>query len=625
MDETLKRVDSFFSSIIDPAYVLDLEGRIVKTNDTALVTFADVKEGAAFDVLGRSLCWSNGEDCFYRCLANRETVYHQVKDDLGRSLFELTFVPLCLASESPEGVLLSVTNLVGESLIEERYRVLNGVMDSILDGVITLDLKHRITGMNQSAVQLLKIQEGQAKLKNVNHILRFKLTDDMNAFADAVKHRISKDINAELYSFEGKALHCLISISCLREAEDQVNGFVVVLKDRSAQVELEQRLLQMEKMNSLGSLVAGFAHELNNPLTSVVGFSQLLLATPEAEKKYQEELKIINENAMRCKKIIDNLLLFARKRPSVKKASDINATLNTSFELMGYQLRRNGIKVSMDLDKDLPKAFADPYQIQQVLVNLIENARYEMTRIQKKGTIKAATFHEDEWVVIKIADSGEGVSEEDMDRIYTPFYTTKPPDMGTGLGLSLSKGIIKDHMGALSVRNLKEGGAEFTVRLPKCVDFALAEETKKSGDKAIERTVSCSSGKKILVVDDEDSVCVLVQNLLAHQGIIVEAARDHKEALEKLQNNRFDLLLLDLRLPGMDGFELKETIYNEWPEYENRFLFMTGDSLEEDGNDLNPRFSELDHVINKPFSIQQLTTQVSYMLDLNLEQSASFS
>jgi CheY-like chemotaxis protein len=271
------------------------------------------------------------------------------------------------------------------------------------------------------------------------------------------------------------------------------------------------------------------------------------------------------------------------------------------------------INIELKLEKGLPPVMADASQIQQVLVNLIENGRYEMVQKGIAGVITLATEQIDEGICIRVCDTGAGIPEENIAKIFDPFFTTKPPGEGTGLGLSLSYGIMQEHGGRLNVRNRSEGGAEFMVWLPLSAEFSSGDSGKDCNQK-IEQPHYFQQGKKILVVDDERAVCDLVANVLSKQGIEVEAAFSSETALRRVESEEFDLLLLDIRLPDGDGLELKERIIQRWPSYKDRILFMTGEAVEEKGTQLYPLSIDMKKIISKPFNIQAFQMEISEML-----------
>ncbi len=229
---------------------------------------------------------------------------------------------------------------------------------------------------------------------------------------------------------------------------------------------LVERMVQSEKMASVGKLASGVAHELNNPLTAVMGFAQLLLARDLDERTLQD-VRIIMDEAQRASNIVENLLTFARRRPSEKLPVRINRLIERVIELRAYDIGLAGIEVELDLDRNVPPVLADPDQMQRVLLNMIINAEQAIGDSgEPGGKIWVKTWAAGDRVLVTLADSGRGVAQKDMLRVFDPFFTTKPVGEGIGLGLSICYGIVAEHGGHVSVENGAEGGARFTIDLP---------------------------------------------------------------------------------------------------------------------------------------------------------------
>jgi PAS domain S-box-containing protein len=243
------------------------------------------------------------------------------------------------------------------------------------------------------------------------------------------------------------------------------NEYLLIGRDITQEREEQEKLYLNDRLASVGEMAAGIAHELNNPLTGIVMLSQLLMQTdfaPEVKK----DLSDINGEATRATDVVRNLLAFARKQPPAKRLTQINKIVGDVLRLRHYEETVNNITVITNLDPDLPEIMVDNIQIQQVFLNLILNAEYSMIHAHKKGQLRVDTFTADGKVVISFTDDGEGIKEEDMRKIFQPFFTTKEVGVGTGLGLSLCFGIVKRHGGVISIESKYGAGATFTVELP---------------------------------------------------------------------------------------------------------------------------------------------------------------
>ncbi len=245
----------------------------------------------------------------------------------------------------------------------------------------------------------------------------------------------------------------------IKNSREQLETTVETLKTTQAQ------LIQSEKLSGIGEFIAGVAHELNNPLTSVMGFSELL-QNAEVSPKDKHYLELIHKSALRCQKIVQALLGFARRTAPERKVVCLNALVEAAVEILLYQLRTSNVEAFMNLDPDLPQAMVDPHQIQQVFVNLINNARQAIEMHQPKGVIRISTARHGDTVHVIIQDNGPGIPEENLSKIFDPFFTTKEIGKGTGLGLSLVYGIIKEHGGTITPRSRPGEGATFIIELP---------------------------------------------------------------------------------------------------------------------------------------------------------------
>ena len=358
-----------------------------------------------------------------------------------------------------------------------------------------------------------------------------------------------------------------------------------------------KQLLQAEKMTALGELVAGVAHELNNPLTSVLGYSQLALSrNPSSE--IRRFLETACSEAERAGKIVRNLLAFARKQPPEKKYLGLNGIIEKTLELKAYHFRSNQIEVEKDLDPQLPMTLIDFHQMQQVLLNLLNNAEQAMQEAGRGGRIRVATRRQGERIEARITDSGPGIPDEILYRIFEPFFTTKKEGRGTGLGLSLCYGIVQEHGGSIRVESGGERGATFVIDLPILRD-----------DSRPERGAGAEAGRpprevlRVLVIDDEASVQNILVEVLGNMGYKADTASDVPEALRKIQANRYDLFITDMRMPRGTGKDVYEAVREKSPELTRRVIFTTGDGasvetqafLKETGNE----------ILLKPWSLQE--------------------
>jgi len=344
-----------------------------------------------------------------------------------------------------------------------------------------------------------------------------------------------------------------------------------------AQAEVERQreaLTQTERLAAMGQLLAGVAHELNNPLSVVLGQAALLRKQMKDGPNEERAAKIVSA-ADRCARIVRNFLSLARQRPAQREEVDVNVVAREAMELLAYPLRVDSIDVELDLAEGIATLWADPDQLHQVVVNLLTNAHQALRERPLPRRIRIATRTDAlrSSITLSVADNGPGVPLEIRARIFEPFFTTKPVGEGTGLGLSLCQGIVESHGGVLKLEDAPGGGTVFRIELP--VQPAPVQETATAGGEAD----APLTGKRVLVVDDEEDVSMILVELLEVDHHKVDTARNGALALEMIGRQRYDLIVSDLRMPVLDGPGLYRAVKAMDPELARRFIFITGDTL----------------------------------------------
>lgn len=390
----------------------------------------------------------------------------------------------------------------------------------------------------------------------------------------------------------------------LQSSTAELKKTVETLKSTQAQ------LIQSEKLSAVGQFVAGVAHELNNPLTSVIGFADLL-STRETDEKSRRHLDLIAKSAHRCHKIVHSLLSFARQHAPERKIVAANDLIDEVLEIMAYDLRTSNVTVVKELAAGLPRILADPHQVQQVFVNILGNARQAIEPFRRDGQIVIRTRLAEGNVRIEFQDNGPGIRPENLARIFDPFFTTKPVGKGTGLGLSLSYGIIQEHGGKISVRSEPGQGATFVIDLPVAAEQPGAIRPVSAPPFAAGPTQE-GRGKSVLVVDDEEWILQLAEELLRSEGYAVTTANSGARALELMAKIRFDLIVSDWKMPGLNGMHLYEQLHGTDPAMASRMIFMTGDVI----NDTFQKFLEDGDkaCLSKPFAIGEFRTTVARVM-----------
>jgi two-component system, NtrC family, sensor kinase len=397
-----------------------------------------------------------------------------------------------------------------------------------------------------------------------------------------------------------------ISVSPRFDKNNHLVGSIHVAKDISNEKLLQQQLIQSEKLSAIGELISGIAHELNNPLTGVMGYSQLLQLRKDLDDRAKENLFKINNLALRCQKIVQNLLSFARKQKPERTLSDINDILEKTVELRSYEFQVNNIEISRELDRTLPRTIADAHQLQQVFLNVLTNAEQAMLEAHGKGCllIRTKTNAPKTHIIIEINDDGPGIPESHLTRIFDPFFTTKEVGKGTGLGLSLSYGMIKEHGGNIYARSILGEGATFVIELPI---IARLQDEISPAPALLPQSLKFENlvrGKRILVVDDEKYILDFFVEVFYAFPMQVDTASNGRAAMEKMQVCEYDLVITDFKMPQMSGGDLFEWIKENRPHLANRIIFVTGDTVS-----LETRtFFEDNHsrYLAKPFKIEEV-------------------
>jgi len=495
---------------------------------------------------------------------------------------------------------------------EERYRVTfetTGTALAIIEEDTTLSLVNsrfeELSGYSKEEIEGKKswtefVKDDLEKMKEYHHL-----------------RRIREGLAPSSYEFRfvdryGRVKDILLTIAMIPGTRKSIASLLDITEHKQAarrQRQLEKELNQASRLAAVGELASGVAHEINNPLTAVIGFSELLMSR-DIPEDVKQDVRIINENAQRVAQIVKNLLTFARQSKPGREYVDINSLVSRVLELRTYELRSSSIEVISQLAPDLPQTIADPGQLQQVFLNIIINAEQAVKETRNTRRLLVETKQVGNFIRVSFKDTGPGIPPENLDKIFDPFFTTKEVGEGTGLGLSISYGIIKEHKGRIYAKSKPGRGATFVVELPIIAEVGrpeLAEPLKKEPGKV--------TGAKIMVVDDEAGVRQFLTQVLAQEGHRVEAIEDARMALERLKQERYHLILLDIKLPGMDGFEFYAQMGKTALSLQKRTVFITGDTMSPSTwNFLNRTRA---HYIAKPFDLERLKMEINRILSEN--------
>ncbi|HVY55555.1 MAG TPA: PAS domain S-box protein [Thermodesulfobacteriota bacterium] len=371
----------------------------------------------------------------------------------------------------------------------------------------------------------------------------------------------------------------------------------------------QEKLVQTEKLASLGQMVSSIAHEINNPLTPIMGYSQRLLTKPGLENAEKKSLEIINMSAQRVAKIIENLLSFSRNYRPQRTYQDINALVAESLDNRAHQLKLENIEVVAEFGKDLPRTMVDSNQVRQVFTNIIQNAEQAMSG-RGGGSLRIATeIKNGNEIKITFEDDGPGFGKDAIAKLFDPFFTTKEPGKGTGLGLAVAYGIVKEHGGDIRAENREGIGAAIIVELPVLEEASPPEPAPE--EKPAPRSRKKASEKRILVIEDEELVVDLIKGVLEHEDLTIDVARDGEEALAKAVSGEYDLIVCDIKMPVMGGIAFYNKINVINPQIARKVIFITGDPSSETMEFLNTTGKEY---ITKPFKVEKFKARVCELL-----------
>jgi signal transduction histidine kinase len=406
--------------------------------------------------------------------------------------------------------------------------------------------------------------------------------------------------------FEDEDRRVLTSLAHhLAVALDKVRVHAELRNNLQRLQETQAQLVQADKLKALGTLLSGVAHELNNPLSTIRLSIQLVRRTALMDDALTRRMEVMETACVRASRIIRDLLAFARRQPPERRRVDLNQVVHSTLGLQTSQLELHRIRVVTALTS-MPEIWADPHQLQQVFLNLFSNAIHAMKTARGHGVLTVTSGPRGSEVVVRIDDDGPGIPSEHLGRIFDPFFTTKVTGAGTGLGLSLAIGIVESHGGRLYADNLPDGGARFTVHLP-VDEHAEAEAPASPGP----RVAAVASGN-VLVIEDEEPLREALTEVLHGLGHHVVGATTGYEALGRLRERTWDLVMLDLRLPDVDGQAVWERALASDPRCAGRVVFMTGDIMSAETQGF------LDEArrpfLLKPFTMEEVGRVVSEVL-----------
>ena len=467
----------------------------------------------------------------------------------------------------------------------------SAIVDHALAAIISCDEEGRITEFNPAAEAMI----GRRREEVLGHPV-FEVTVPprhraaheaafRRMLAGGDPHMIGRRVEMTAARADGREIP--VEVVLWRTAVGTESHFTASLTDlserRAAAEQIERQreaLRQSEKLSAMGSLLAGVAHELNNPLSIVMGRAGLLEEKCDGAPELQDDARRIREAAERCGRIVRTFLNMARGKPAQRRNVQLNDLARAAADMLAYTFRSHGIELQLELAPELPEVSADADQVGQVVLNLLVNAQQavaglplgEPRRVRLSSGVEARRSNREPRVWLRVADTGPGVAPGLHEKIFEPFFTTKPEGIGTGLGLAVSRSLVREHGGQLGLE-ISASGAVFRMSLP------ISGQAQAATEPGSLASADGSTPARVLVVDDEPEIAEVMRDMLERAGFDVATAESGAVALELLDEARFDAIVSDLRMPDMDGAALWREVRQRQPALASRMLFVTGDTL----------------------------------------------
>jgi two-component system NtrC family sensor kinase len=532
-----------------------------------------------------------------RALAG-ETVHWEgwLPFDRGGRIVQRAYVPYRTEAGAIEGYFVFARDLAeiesGEWILPNKLAALHtsealnaAITASALDCIIAIDEAGHVIEFNPAAEETFGYKRADTLGKPIAELivppaLRQRHIDGFARYLSTGETRVlDKRIEIEGMRADGSTFPVELAITEVSLPQRRL--FTACLRDltaaRAAQAEIERQrdaLHQSEKLAALGSLLAGVAHELNNPLSILIGNALTLQSEAEGvSQPVAERAQRIQAAAERCGRIVRSFLAMARQRKTQPRSVEVEVLIGNALGLLAYGLRAAGIEIEQAIAPGLPSVFCDPDQVTQVLTNLLVNAQQALEGEPQPRRVRLGAVAHGNAIVIEVADNGPGIPPNLRSRVFDPFFTTKQMGVGTGIGLAVSRGIVEAHGGSLTLAP-SDRGATFLLRLPlREAGQANAENGGSSPAKLVH------SGRSALIIDDEPDVGLVLSEMLTALGMRCEVVTSGEAAVERLKGRDYDAIICDVRLPGIDGPALYAWIMEHRPHLGARIAFVTGDTL----------------------------------------------
>ena len=487
-----------------------------------------------------------------------------------------------------QGALADVTERRAmEKKLHQQQEFARRLVDSFPDLIFVVDTERRYTFASPKVEEVLgydqKESMGTVFGERTHPEDRSTLIGVCEDLLSRKRNFASVEVRVRHKDGEWRRLRC--HLSPLFDEKGKIEGLVISGRDITEVKRLEEQLIQAEKLAAMGQMLAGVAHELNNPLTAILGASELVRERPGVDETTRKQLEMTHRQARRAARIVQNLLEFSRPAAPQKKPLDLNAVIERTLQLHEHSLRRNAVEVDLRPCASLPVVVGDASQLIQVFLNLLNNAEQAIREVRPSGRIQIRLVREGARVLATVTDDGAGIKPEVLPKLFDPFFTTKRPGGGTGLGLSICLSIVREHGGDIEAESLPSGGAAFTVSLPATFQEREREVRRDSDSSGAGEmrapTMELLKGRTIMVLDDEESIRSLLSEGLAAHGLKVDCAANAEEALKLMLGGKYDAVLCDLKLsgsgPNADGYGVAQRLRIAGGANKPEVIYMSGD------------------------------------------------
>lgn len=523
-----------------------------------------------------------------------------------------------------QGTLVDVTERRAmEHRLHREQEFARRLVESFPDLVVALDREARYTFVSPRSRELLGFEPEEMIGTPLGERMAHRDRKHVRAIFESMLagERTQGSVEYLAQRKDGEMRLFRASASPLFGASGQIEGVIAAARDITDSKHIEQQLIQTERLAAMGQMIAGVAHELNNPLTAVLGVTELLRDSA-ADDVSRRQLELAHRQARRAAQIVQNLLSFSRPPQPHKVCVHLSDLVQRSLQLHEHSLRTNGITLDFVPKSDLPLVMGDASQLTQVFLNLITNAEQAIREVRSHGTIRIRLGALGDRVLATVQDDGIGIDRQTLPKIFDPFFTTKRPGRGTGLGLSICLAILREHNGQIEAQPLPDGGTVFTVSLPvaRGTELFLAEPISASNSSAGKLGANPLLGCSVLIVDDEQSIRELVSDGMLSRGARVDVAASAEEALCLLDSRTYDAVICDMNLRGIQpdaisGLEFYQRVTNglgaPLNSHKPSFVFMTGELGERPDAETLPAGVR---TLQKPFRISELVTLLTESL-----------